>query len=611
MPFRALHPGIDAVEKVSSMPIRQPIVTMLGHIDSGKTSLLDKIRGTGVQAREAGGITQQIGASFFPLGTVKELVGPLMQTFQRELTLPGLLIIDTPGHAAFFNLRKRGGAVADIAILVVDIVDGLQPQTYESLRILRARKTPFLIALNKVDRQPGWKPQDTWVITESLKAQSDYVKEELDKKIYEVMGDLSRENIQSDRYDRITDFAKNVAIVPTSAKTGEGLSDLLLVLVGLAQQYLEEQLQTTEGPAKGVVLEVKEEAGLGVTVDTIIYDGVLNQGDTIVVGGLPEPIITHVRALLMPKPLDEIRDPRERFSPVKEVVAAAGIKIAAPELENAIAGAGLFVANSNEEIASIKERIIQDMEAVRIETDKIGVLLKADTLGSLEALIDYLKERDIPIRRADIGDISKKEVKAVSTVYENDPFVGVILAFNVRPLPDAAKEADNLNVPIFQSQIIYDLVDQYETWVADKRQKLEEAMLQELVFPGKFEILPGYVFRQSNPAVVGVKVIAGRITSKSNLITPDNRRIGTIQQIQDKGETISMARIGAEVAVSIRGATVGRQIDEGDVLYIDLHEGMVIRLNQEFRDQLSSDEQELLQEFLELKRKHVQPFWGV
>lgn len=593
------------------MPIRQPIVTMLGHIDTGKTSLLDKIRGTGVQAREAGGITQQIGASFFPLSTVSELVGPLMKSLKREINLPGLLIIDTPGHAAFFNLRKRGGAVADIAILVVDIVDGLQPQTYESIRILRARKTPFLIALNKVDRLPGWKPQNTWVISQSITSQSEYVKSELDNKIYEVMGELSRENIQSDRYDRITDFAKTVAIVPTSAKTGEGLSELLLVLVGLAQQYLEAQLQTTEGPAKGVVLEVKEEPGLGVTVDTIIYDGVLKHGDTIIVGGLQKPIVTHVRALLMPKPLDEIRDPRERFSPVKEVVAAAGIKIAAPELETAIAGGGLFVAKTEEEIATIKERIIQDMEAVRFETDKIGVLLKADTLGSLEALIEYLKEREIPIRRADIGDISKKEVKAISTVYEHDPFVGVILAFNVRPLPDAASEADALGVPIFQSQIIYDLVDQYENWVADKRQKLEEAMLEELIFPGKFEILPGYIFRQSNPAVVGVKVIAGRISAKSNLITPENRRIGSIQQIQDKGETIPVARIGAEVAVSIRGATVGRQIDEGDILYIDLPEGMVIRLNQEFKDQLSADEQELLQEFLELKRKHVQPFWGV
>jgi translation initiation factor 5B len=593
------------------MAIRQPIVCVLGHIDTGKTSLLDKIRGTAVQAREAGGMTQQIGASYFPLSTIKELVGKLLKSFKRALTVPGLLIIDTPGHAAFFNLRKRGGAAADIAILVVDIVDGLQPQTYESLRILRARKTPFLIALNKVDRLPGWQPKDTWLLTESLKTQSEHVHRELDEKIYEVMGDLSREGFQSDRYDRINDFAKTVAIVPTSAKTGEGLSELLLVLVGLAQQYLEEQLHTTTGPAKGVVLEVTEEAGLGVTIDAIIYDGVVRQGDAIVIGGLPKPITTHVRALLMPQPLDEIRDPRERFTPVKEVVAAAGVKIAAPALEGAVAGAGLYVANTPEEEGTAIERLIKDLEAVRIETDKLGILVKADTLGSLEALVGYIRDHEIPIRRADIGDISKKEVFEISTVAESDPLLAVILAFNSKVLPDASTEASTLKVPIFQSRIIYELVEQYEAWVADKRKEQEAALLEAVTFPGKIELLPGYVFRQSNPAVVGIRILGGRVQPKSELITPTNRSVGTIQQIQDKGNTIPVARMGAEVAISIKGATVGRQINEGDILYIDIPESMAVRLHRELQDKLTADELDVLHEFLEIKRKQVQPFWGV
>jgi translation initiation factor 5B len=584
---------------------------MLGHIDTGKTSLLDKIRGTGVQAREAGGITQQIGASFFPLETVKEMVGALLKGLKRKLTVPGLLIIDTPGHAAFFNLRKRGGAVADIAILVIDIIDGLQPQTYESIRILRSRKTPFLVALNKVDRLPGWKPQETQSITTSIASQSEYVRTSLDEKIYEVMGELSREGLQSDRYDRITDFAKTVAVVPSSAKTGEGLSELLLVLIGLAQQFLEEKLQTTPGPAKGVVLEVKEEPGLGVTIDAIIYDGKIHHGDTIVIGGLPQPITTHVRALLLPKPLDEIRDPKERFTPAKEIVAAAGVKIAAPNLENAIAGASLLVANSQSEIDSAVEQIIQDMEAVRIETDKIGILVKTDTLGSLEALIGYLRDHDISIRRADIGDISKKDVIEVSTVAETDSLLGVILAFNVKLLPDAENEASKLDVPIFRSQIIYDLVDQYELWLEEEKRRLEAALLDTISFPGKIELLPGYVFRQSNPAVVGVRILAGRIRPKNALITLENRRIGTISQIQDKGENISEARIGAEVAVSIKGPTVGRQIDEGDILYVDLPEKAASQLNQEHKDKLTADELDVLQEFLELKRKHVSKFWGI
>jgi translation initiation factor 5B len=593
------------------MAIRQPIVCVLGHIDTGKTSLLDKIRGTAVQAREAGGMTQQIGASYFPLSTIKELVGKLLKSFKRSLTVPGLLVIDTPGHAAFFNLRKRGGAAADIAILVVDIVDGLQPQTYESLRILRARKTPFLIALNKVDRLPGWQPKDTWLLTESLKTQSEHVHRELDEKIYEVMGDLSREGYQSDRYDRINDFAKTVAIVPTSAKTGEGLSELLLVVVGLAQQYLEEKLHTTTGPAKGVVLEVTEEAGLGVTIDAIIYDGILRQGDAVVIGGLAKPITTHVRALLMPHPLDEIRDPRERFTPVKEVVAAAGVKIAAPALEGAVAGAGLYVVKTPEEEAAASERLVKDLEAVRIATDKVGILVKADTLGSLEALVGYIRDHEVPIRRADIGDISKKEVIEVSTVAESDPLLAVILAFNSKVLPDANTEASALKVPIFQSRIIYELVEQYEAWVADKRKEQETALLETVTFPGKIELLPGYVFRQSNPAVVGIRILGGRVQPKTELITPANRHVGTIQQIQDKGNAIPVARMGAEVAISIKGATVGRQINEGDILYIDVPEKMAIRLNRELQDTLTSDELDVLHEFLEIKRKQVQPFWGV
>jgi translation initiation factor 5B len=594
-----------------SKPIRQPIVCMLGHIDVGKTLLLDKIRGTAVQAREAGGITQQIGASFFPLTTLNEIIGNLLKSLKRKFTLPGLLVIDTPGHAAFFNLRKRGGTVADIAILVVDIIDGLQPQSYESLRILRTRRTPFLIALNKVDRLPGWKPQETRSIAESIQRQTEFVQRTLDEKLFEIMGDLHREGYQVDRFDRIEDFAKTVAVVPTSAKTGEGLSELLLVLIGLAQGYLEQRLQTTLGPGKGVVLEVKEEPGLGVTIDTILFDGIIHHGDTIVVGGLPEPITTHIRALLMPKPLDEIRDPKERFTKVKELVAAAGVKIAAPNLDDAIAGAGLHVVNSDEEEAAARERIIKDMEAIRIETDKLGVLLKADTLGSLEALIGYLQDRSIPIRRADIGDVSKNDVIEVSTVKESDALLGAILVFNSKVLPDASVEASNLQVPIFQSRIIYDLVEQYELWVEEKRREIEAALLGTVVFPGKLEILPGYVFRQSSPAVVGVRVLGGRLSPKTNLIHPDNRRAGTIHQLQDKGKTVPEARIGAEVAVSIKGVTVGRQIDEGDILYIDLPESMVIKLNQELKDKLTSDELDILQELLQIKRKHVSPFWGV
>ena len=139
------------------MNLRQPVVVVLGHVDSGKTSLLDKMRGTAVQSREFGGITQHIGASLFPIETIKDITGNLYERISKyETQIPGLLVIDTPGHEIFANLRMRGGSAADIAILVVDVNKGLEAQTIESIEILRKRKVPFVIALNKVDMLSGW-----------------------------------------------------------------------------------------------------------------------------------------------------------------------------------------------------------------------------------------------------------------------------------------------------------------------------------------------------------------------------------------------------------------------------------------------------------------------
>lgn len=316
------------------MPMRQPIVCMLGHVDTGKTSLLDKIRGTAVQLREAGGLTQQIGASFFPIDTLVAITQRLVKNFNVNIKVPGLLVIDTPGHEAFANLRTRGGSVADIAILVIDVMHGFENQTFESLEILKNRKVPFIIAANKIDRIEGWKSLENTPFLESYGNHSRYVREDLDNRIYNIMGTLSRQGLSSERFDKVRDFTKNVAIVPVSAKTGEGIGELLAVLIGLTQQFLAKKLQVSKGSALGTILEVREEVGLGTTLNAIIFDGVLKSEDTIVIGGKEGPITTKIRAILVPQPLDEIRDPRQKFTSIDEAPAAAGIKIAAPDIED-------------------------------------------------------------------------------------------------------------------------------------------------------------------------------------------------------------------------------------------------------------------------------------
>ena len=592
------------------MPTRQPIVCVLGHVDTGKTLLLDRIRKTSVQAREAGGITQHIGASFFPVETVKQLVGPLLSTMKGAIDIPGLLIVDTPGHEAFTNLRRRGGSVADIAIIVIDILRGFEAQTHECLEILRARKTPFIVAVNKVDRVPGWKSQPATPFLKSYASQGAYVKDEVDNKLYSVMGTFSRLGFRTDRFDHIKDFTSTIALVPTSAKTGEGITELLMVLVGLTQQYLLKRLQTTEGPAKGSVLEVKEEPGLGLTLNTIIYAGALQKDDLIVVGGKEKPIVTRIRAILVPKPLDEIRDPRDKFASVDAVFAAAGVKIVATGLEGALAGAPLYAVPLGEAPEKYAALVTEEIEKIRIATEGEGIVLKTDTLGSLEAIAEILKKNNVQIRIADVGDVSKRDVIEASVVKARAPLCGVILAFGVKILPDAEEEAVNNNIQIFNEQIIYNLIDNYLEWLKSKREAKIEQEFEKLVKPGKIRFMEGYVFRRAKPAIFGVEVLGGQLNPKCSLIrAEDGGNVGEVQQIQDRGKPLSEAKQNMQVAVSMDKPIVGRHVFEKDILYVKMPEPDAKALLATYVDKLTADEQEVLKDYVTLMRKKT-PFWA-
>ncbi|MEM1673285.1 MAG: translation initiation factor IF-2 [Candidatus Bathyarchaeia archaeon] len=589
--------------------IRQPIVCVLGHVDVGKTALLDQIRKTSVQAREVGGMTQHIGASFFPMETLREIAGPFLKKVGGEIRIPGLLVIDTPGHEVFANLRRRGGSIADIAILVIDVLKGFEAQTYEVIEILKARRTPFLVAVNKIDRIPGWRPVPNAPFLESYMKQEPAVRQLLDEHFYNIVGKFSELSFKADRFDKIKDFTRTVALIPVSAKTGEGIPELIAVLAGLTQQYLKKRLTVTSGPAKGTVLEVKDEPGLGVTINAIIYDGVLRKGDIIVLGGREKPIVTNVRAILMPKPLDEIRDPREKFSSVDEVSAAAGVKIVAPDLEDAIAGAPIYAVPSEDKIDEYFKEVSEEVERVKIFTEIDGVVLKADALGSLEAIAESLTRNGVPIRLADVGDVSKRDVTEAMIVKEKEPLYGAVLAFNVKLLPDAEEEAKMHNVPIFWHNVIYHLIDDYLRWMREEKEKRERSELEKLIRPAKIRVLPGFVFRRSKPAIVGIEVLAGRIRPRVPLMTAEGKEIGEILQIQDKGAPIPYADKGKQVAISIDKPIVGRHFDEGDILYVRIPESHAKILKTKFRDKLRGDEMEALEEIIGIMRKNS-PLWA-
>jgi len=584
------------------VPLRQPIVCMLGHVDTGKTSLLDKIRGSAVQLREAGGLTQQIGASYFPLDTLVAITRQLIKDFRSTIKIPGLLVVDTPGHEAFANLRRRGGSVADIAILVIDVMHGFENQTYESLGILKSRKTPFIVAANKIDRVDGWKSTIDASFLASYAKQVPLVRDDLDNRLYTIMGTLSREGFRSERFDRVRNFTQDIAIVPVSAKTGEGIGELLAVLIGLTQQYMTEKLQVTADHALGTVLEVREEVGLGTTINAIIYDGVLRSEDTIVIGGKEGPISTSIRAILLPQPLDEIRDPRKKFNTIEEAPAASGVKIAAPDLEDAIPGAPLVAIGGDMTLDRAWEEVSSELERLRISTDNVGVILKTDTLGSLEALTESLKARGIPIRLADIGDISRREVMEALSVRHEEPLFGAILAFNVKPLPDAEREAHDQRIPIFRNDIIYNLMDEYVSWMEAEKEAKARKEFDILVKPGKIEVMEGFVFRRAKPAIFGVKVLKGSISPNVPMVNLEGTKVGRITQIQDSGEAISEAVEGKEVAVSMPQPIVGRHIKERDILFVDVPEKDA-KLLREYSERLTVGAMGALRELTEFKRK--------
>ncbi len=595
---------IEGTGREGSRRLRQPIVVVLGHVDHGKTTLLDKIRKTAVSAKEAGGITQHIGASLVPADVIEKIAEPLKKIIPIKLIIPGLLFIDTPGHELFSNLRKRGGSVADFAILVVDIMEGFQPQTYEALELLKERRVPFLVAANKIDRIPGWRPHPDTPFIFSFRQQDPQVQSFLEQKVYELVGTLYEQGIPAELFTRIKDFTKAVAIVPVSAKTGEGIPELLAVLAGLTQQYLRKRLRYAEGPAKGVILELKEHPGLGTVADAVIYDGVIRVGDTIVVGGKNGPIVTNVKALLMPRPLQDIRSREARFASVDAVYAAAGVRIAASGLEEALPGSPLLVASSPEEVEALKRSVEKELEELRIRTDITGVVVKADTLGTLEALVEALRRRNITVRIADIGPVSKTDVIDASITRKHDRYLGVILAFNVKILPEAEEEAKKLGVKIFNNNVIYRLLEEYEEWVEQEKKRARLEALNQLVRPGKFRILEGYVFRRSNPAIVGVEVLGGVIRPGYPVMDKDGRPLGRIQAIKDRDRSLPEARLGQAVAVSIQGKIlIGRHVDEGDIVYTNVPGEHAFRIITEFRDLISKDELDVLKEIAAIKKR--------
>lgn len=504
----------EALAARSKDNLRSPICCILGHVDTGKTKILDKIRQTNVQEGEAGGITQQIGATYFPVEALQSKTQVVNKDGSFEFKVPGLLVIDTPGHESFTNLRSRGSSLCNIAILVVDIMHGLEPQTLESMRLLRDRKTPFIVALNKIDRLYGWKKIDNNGFQESLALQNKGVQNEFRDRLEKTKVAFAEQGFNSELYYENKSMAKNVSFVPTSAHTGEGIPDMLKLLVSLTQERMTNKLMYLS-EVECTVLEVKVIEGLGTTIDVVLSNGVLREGDRIVLCGLNGAISTNIRALLTPAPLKELRI-KSQYVHNQEVKASLGVKIAANDLEHAIAGSRLLVVGPSDDEEDLEEEVMSDIENLLGKVSKTGrgVSVQASTLGSLEALLEFLKVSKIPVANISIGPVYKRDVMSAGIMLEKAKEYAVMLCFDVKVDKEAQAYADDVGVKIFTADIIYHLFDDFTKHMAQLTEQKKEDSKLLAVFP--CVLSPVAVFNKKDPIVVGVDVTEGSL----RLLTP-------------------------------------------------------------------------------------------
>ncbi|XP_060530390.1 eukaryotic translation initiation factor 5B isoform X2 [Cylas formicarius] len=588
--------------------LRAAVVCVLGHVDTGKTKILDKLRRTNVQDGEAGGITQQIGATNVPVEAIKEQIKIVKGANEMELKVPGLLIIDTPGHESFSNLRNRGSSLCDIAILVVDIMHGLEPQTIESINLLKNKKCPFIVALNKIDRLYDWQTMSRKDVRDILKAQASNTQLEFDQRSKSVVVQFAEQGLNAALFYENPDPRTYISLVPTSAITGEGMGNLLALIVDYCQTKLPRRLMYSD-ELQATVLEVKAIPGLGTTIDVILVNGRLREGETMLVAGTDGPIVTQIRSLLMPQPLRELRV-KNAYMEYKEVRAAQGVKIAAKELDKAIAGLNLYVAHKPDEIDVLRDEVSRELRSAlsNIKLQERGVYVQASTLGSLEALLEFLRVSKIPYAGIRIGPVVKKDVMKASIMLEHDPQYATILAFDVKIEKDAQELADSMGVKIFQADIIYHLFDKFTAYREELKQRKRDEFKHIAVFPCKLRVLPQFVFNSRDPIVCGVMVEAGIVKEGTPICVPSKEflDVGVVTSIESNHKPVENARKGMEICIKIEPIPgeapkmFGRHFDETDMLVSKISRQSIDACKDYFRDDLLKTDWQLMVELKKL-----------
>ncbi len=570
--------------------MKSPIIAFLGHVDAGKTSIMDCIRNTYFAYKEMGGLTQTIGITEVPTSRIEELSKELLEKFKVKVNVESLIFIDSPGHEAFVTLRERGASIADFAILTVDSKEGIQKQTIESINILKAYKTPFLVALTKIDMIDGYIPKKDMSFLDFINSQNPKYTQNLEERLYSLVSDLSNYGFSSERYDRVKDFTKEVAIVPVSSVNNIGVNDLLVLIIGISQRYLPSE--PTER-ADVAIVEEKAIKGLGKVYDAIVYSGKINVGDRVLMETLDGVKETKIKGIMKLKPLEESRENFGRYESVGSIDAVKPIRLILQNPE-ALIGTSISVFKDETEKENIEHTMKSSIQNYNDEKSG-GVIVCADSIGSLDAMKKLSESEGIQVGLAKIGSPTKRDLDLAKVGNR------AIMCFNVKIDREVAELAGAEKVVLIQGKAIYSIIDQYKTFLSQQKDRELQDKLSKIILPAKFRVIEKSVFRRSNPCVFGAEILLGEIRPGYRVIKSDGKVLGRIMDIQNENKKLENAKAGDKIAVSIDDAVFGRNLYENDLLYTDIGQNDLINF-EDVKDSLPEDYSLALNEIRKIKR---------
>ena len=596
--------------------LKSPICSFMGHVDAGKTSLMDVIRNTKVQEKEAGGITQSIGSSFVNIEDIVDITNVINGKFEVKPEIPGILIIDTPGHEAFNTLRERGSSLCDIAILVVDINDGVKPQTIESIKLLRDKRVPFVIAATKLDTIYNYKVTEEISLRKALKQQKKETINMIETSMYDIQYELEKEGIKSVFYFKNKNPQKVYSIVPVSSRTKEGIADLLALMIYISQNWMNKKI-TYQEEVDATIMESYQDSKHGWVLDIILKNGTINVGDKFIVCGRESSRTITVRKLLVKK---------NKLEDVKSVRASDGIRVIASNCDNCYSGTKLYPIDNNEkEVLQIANEEI-DNYWKSFDLDQIGVCIQAKTFGELDALYQLVKKDGIPIMSVSLKKLGEKDFDRIKIKTDNidDLEYNTLLYFgeldNFDKFDKVAKEK---GIKLFNSEIVYGLIDEYKKY---SKQCLEERQKKQIasgnaIYPCKLKIFKQHIYMKggTNNLLFGVKVLEGKLRIGSplyvvkkerfekdkiyNMKTEKEYGLGIVTSLQKNNEDIELANQGDEVCIrldNVNELIFSRHFDHKDTIISHLSRESIDILKKDYRDNMTKQDWMLVVEFMKI-----------